>query len=535
MKRAHYKEDPGRSWGRWLLLAALLAHSLLPSTPVVASPASATRSPEELQARIASHIGQPRFDGATWGVHVQSIESGRCLFQYNAHKRLRPASNVKLFTAALALDRLGPGHRIRTSILATNPPDLSGTLEGDLVVRGRGDFSMSTRFQAEGVEAETDLALVPLVRAIQRAGVRRVRGGLVGDATWFHGPAQGTGWVWEDLRHPYGAGVSALILEENIVELFIQPGASPGHACRITTRPVTDYLTLINRTTTVAGDGVPWLELHRPLGGNVVHLKGQLPLGSSSRVEAVPVHHPTLWFVTRLKEVLHRHGIQIDGQPQAIDWLNPTNQKLSDQSLVELAAVESPPLHALLAPMMKRSQNLYAQALWLHVGAIAATESSPPTPNPTPRLTSSQTAALALKEFQLRARIPPAEALIEEGSGLSRRSLVTPHAIVRLLTHMHGHPHAHAFLASLPVAGVDGSLRLRMRGTVGEGNVTAKTGMLAHTFTLSGYVRTARGENLAFALLLNNHTAESPAAARSDLDAIAILLAGHQGALPATP
>jgi D-alanyl-D-alanine carboxypeptidase/D-alanyl-D-alanine-endopeptidase (penicillin-binding protein 4) len=185
--------------------------------------------------------------------------------------------------------------------------------------------------------------------------------------------------------------------------------------------------------------------------------------------------------------------------------------------------------------MMKSSQNLYAQALWLHVGATAAAGSRPPKPRPTPRLTTSQAAAVALEEFQRRAHIPPADALIEEGSGLSRRSLVTPQAIVRLLTHMHGHPHAHAFLASLPVAGVDGSLRLRMRGTVAEGNVTAKTGMLAHTFTLSGYVRTARGENLAFALLLNNHTAESTAAARSDLDAIAILLAGYQGSLPATP
>lgn len=499
----------------------------LPST----GPVETIGSLEELRVRIAAHLAQPRFKGAFWGVHVQSLDTGQILFEHNADKRLRPASNAKLFTAALALDQLGPDHRIRTSILAVAPPDRSGALMGDLIIRGRGDFSMAGRFRG----GDRDQALASVVDAIERAGVQQVRGDLIGDATWFHGPPYGAGWTWEDLDYSYGAGVSALNLDDNVIELRIRPGHHPGEHCRAVPGFPGDYLTVVNRTRTVGADSHTWLKWHRPPGGNVVHLAGQLAVHGGDRIAVVPVHDPALWFVTRLHEELARRGVRISGEARVVDWLRRPGEGTPTGSLIELGTVKSPPMHELIWQMMKPSQNLYAQALWLQVGAarlsgVDTLSGGDEGGDPLLRITTTESASSALREFLTGVGIPTDEVLIEEGSGLSRRTLITPRAIVGLLESMTHHRHAAVFCSSLPVAGVDGTLRARMRGTVAEGSVKAKTGMLANTFTLSGYVRTTGGEQLAFAVLLNNHDAISAEVARADLDTVAIFLAGfHRG------
>jgi D-alanyl-D-alanine carboxypeptidase/D-alanyl-D-alanine-endopeptidase (penicillin-binding protein 4) len=187
-----------------------------------------------------------------------------------------------------------------------------------------------------------------------------------------------------------------------------------------------------------------------------------------------------------------------------------------------MAAAESPPLAELVRQMMKASQNLYAQALLLQVGRH---RQSPQSLLPDPHETAEQAALAELRDFIAEAGIAAKAVQLDDGAGLSRRSLVTPNALVDLLKYMDGHRCAGAFRSSLPVAGIDGTLRQRMIGTAAEGCVQAKTGMLANVYTLSGYVTTVAGERLAFAFMLNNHTPESSAAASADLDALAILLA----------
>jgi serine-type D-Ala-D-Ala carboxypeptidase/endopeptidase (penicillin-binding protein 4) len=489
------------------------------------------RDVDEVRAWIAGQIGQPRFEGATWGIEIRSLDTGAVVFEHNANKRLRPASNVKLFAAALALDRLGPDHRIRTSILAAAPPDSAGAVPGDLFIRGRGDFSMSARFREDGEDPDEPLSRV--VTAIEQAGVRRVDGRLVGDASWFHGPTPGAGWAWEDLAHAYGAGVSALIHNDNVIELLIRPGLVPGELCRISTRPRTDYLGLVNRTMTVEARDEAWIELRRLPGVDVVHVVGQLPRGGATHVEQVPVHDPALWFVTRLAGELERRGIRVSGEPSAIDWMRPRDGIAGSGGELELAAIESPPMRDLISPMMKRSQNAYAQALWLHVGATLAdptraSAGSHSTDVRVRRPLATEESARVLAAFLLAAGIDSGDVFLDEGSGLSRRAFATPRAIVRLLEYMHRHVHGESFRVSLPVAGVDGTLRDRMRGTPAEGRVLAKTGGLVHTFALSGYAHAASGETFAFAILLNHHHApgSEDADPRADLDAIAIRLAG---------
>jgi serine-type D-Ala-D-Ala carboxypeptidase/endopeptidase (penicillin-binding protein 4) len=484
-----------------------------------------------LRSWIQEHVSQSRFAGATWGIKVQSLDTGRVLFEHNAAKRLKPGSNAKLFTAALALDRLGPDYRIRTSVLGSSPPTGSGALRGDLIVRGRGDFSMAAGFY----NGEVNAALTPLVDAIERAGIRRVRGDLIGDARWFRGPPFGAGWTWDDLGHAYGAAVSALVLEDNAVNVLLRPAAHVGDTCLLTTSPRTGYLKFVNNARTVAGGGAPWVELHRPVGKNVVHVTGELPLPGSNWVDSVSVHDPALWFVTLLREALDQRGIRVSGRSRSIDWLTGTGEAPEAHELIELAAVESPPMSELVVQMMKSSQNLYAQALWLQAGAVRESVEQQATargtqPQSRTWTTTADAGLAAMRDFVEAAGIERDDVLLDEGSGLSRRALVTPRAVVELLRYVSRHRHADLFRNSLPVAGVDGTLREQMLGTAAQGNVAAKTGFLAHTYGLSGYVRTLAGERLAFAILLNNHVAESTAEGRADVDAIAVKLAEFEGA-----
>src|SRR5262249_37254389 len=141
-----------------------------------------------LQAHLSNHISQPRFAAAAWGIKVISLDTGKTLFEHNAGKLLKPASNAKLFTGALALDRLGPTFRIKTSLYARERPNGSGILHGDLVVYGRGDPSLAARFN----DGDYTQPIQPLVEALAKAGVKRIQGDLIGDESFFRGPPIGS-------------------------------------------------------------------------------------------------------------------------------------------------------------------------------------------------------------------------------------------------------------------------------------------------------------------------------------------------------
>lgn len=447
-----------------------------------------------------------------WGAKIVSLDSGKTIFEENAGKLLKPASNAKLYTAALALDRLGADYRIKTSLHAVSRPDPAGLLRSDLIVFGRGDPSFAERFNNGNYSA----ILQPLVDAVAAAGVKRIKGDLIGDESFFRGPPFGTQWTWDDLQQYYGAEASALSVQDNVVDLVFKPGRRLGAACSISTLPQTAYLSFSNRTVTMEPGVSPKISLYRPPGGNTVYVSGWMPLNGSNVVDAVSVHRPALWCVTLLKEALARRGIVVEGKPRSVDWLDRQVAPLDLKRTVELAAVSSRPLTEILARMMKPSQNLYAHLLLLQVGARQQR------PNAGSLETTEDLGLAELQRFLVEAGIHVGDVLLEEGSGLSRGALVTPNATVELLRYMHRHRSAAAFKESLPIAGVDGTLRNRMKGTAAFRNARAKTGTLRYVNTLSGYVTTAAGEQLAFSLMLNNY--DGPGA-RLALDAIVVMLA----------
>lgn len=501
-----------------------------------------------LRERIAAHIAQPRFAPAAWGVKIVSLDTGKTIFEHNPQKYFNPASNAKLYTAALALERLGPDYKIKTSLYSTSRPGASGTLKGDLIVYGRGDPTMAARLNG----GDYFKGMEPLVAQFVNAGIRRIEGDLIGDESYFAGPPFGAGWEWDDLQAYYGAEVSSLTINDNAVDLFVKPADRAGLPCRITTGPATSFVTLMNRTQTAAKGAESRIVVYRPVGENIIYVSGRLSTDNTGYYGAIAVHNPAGLFVSLLKEALDRRGIAVTGRTRVIDWKYREVSPFDSSRLIELGFVESMPLGDIVRETLKPSQNLWAQLLLLQVGESsrfgAGFGSKPGTVSPDgstriPQIplsqsvtdlhagqTSEEVGIEVLNDFLSRVGVRKGDVLLEEGSGLSRRDIITPEATVALLSYMSRSRWADTYRNSLPVAGVDGTLQNRMKGTAAEGSVRAKTGTLRYVYTLSGYVTTAAGERLAFSIMLNNYyDSNRSASVRDEIDAIPILLAAFTG------
>ncbi|MGA9768515.1 MAG: D-alanyl-D-alanine carboxypeptidase/D-alanyl-D-alanine-endopeptidase [Blastocatellia bacterium] len=524
-----------------IVLAQSNAPAVFAQTPTP-SPQQQTETVESLSSRIAAHIAQPRFAPAAWGVKIVSLDSGKIIFEHNAGKYFNPASNAKLYSAALALDRLGADYRIRTSLYSTTRPDAAGTLKGDLIVYGRGDPVMTASLN----DGDYYKPFEPLAQQLANAGVRRIEGDLVGDESYFATPPIGSGWEWDDLQEYYGAEVSALTINDNALDLFVKPAERAGLPCRVTTGPVTSFVTLMNRTQTAPKGIEARVVVYRPVGENVIYVSGRLPVDHKGYKGSVSVHNPAGLFARLFKDALERRGITVTGRARTIDWKYREVTPMDFAKFIELGFIESLPLKEIVRETLKPSQNLYAQMLLLQAGAnqgqragvkgpdaqqtgdAVARSQNPATPDL--QLTTEQMGVQALNSFLAEVGVKKGDVLLEEGSGLSRKDIITPNATIALLTFMSRHRYSEAYQSGLPVAGIDGTLQNRMKGTAAAGNARAKTGSLRYVYTLSGYVTSAAGERLAFSIMLNNYyNTDQNSSPRGDIDAIVVMLAEMTG------
>lgn len=465
-----------------------------------------------LSEKMSAFVAQPRFEGAMWGVKVVSLDNGATLFEHQPRLRLSPASNSKLYIGALALARLGGDYRIRTPLLATAPIDATGEIPGDLVVAGRADPSWGAREK----KPEFWSAFAPFVEALQRAGVKRIHGDVVADATWLRQPPDGAGWTMDDMNFDYGAEISGVTLLDNFVELRVTSGAAPGEPCTFEVLEPLSGLTFVNRTRTLAAGATATVETRRAAGTTVVEIIGGVAVDAKPAKTEAPVPRPAQWFAVALKAALERAGIRVDGQARSLVW-----PEIPARADVRLGEIVSPPLRELVAGFMKPSQNLETDLIFGHLGELRRTADTPADKR------SDELALDALKEFAGEIGIAPNDVIFEEGSGLSRNNLTTADATVRLLAFMAKHREADAFLASLPIAGVDGSLRKRMKGTPAESNIRAKTGGLRWAASLSGYATLGTGERVAFSFMLNRHVASEGRRAWREIDDLTVILVNH--------
>ena len=484
-----------------------------------ASPVSGASTAAALAAQIDAQISQPRFAQASWGIAVVSLDSGRALYTHRADQLLQPASTAKLFTAALSMNTLGADYRIPTRVLAKG--DIRhGRLNGPLILYGMGDPTLGT---ATSVDWADQLASQLVTR-----GVRSVHGDLIADDGYFAGPSFGSGWEAGDLQSWFAVPSSALSVQENIVDLTVDPRTTAGLPARLSFDPVDAKPPLLGQLTTTLPRTQSDINLYRAPGENTLFVFGTIPANTPSQHFKLAVPDPALLAGAQLQQALARHGINISGKLQAMHWPHDDAALLAHTDT--LAEVLSPPLLDILQSGLKRSQNLYLQNLLLSVGAHEQAALTSPSPTSGQFTSTEQSGIKALQQLLGQIGISPSASMITEGTGLSRRDLATPDALVRLLGYLAAQPYAAPLYEALPIAGVDGTLIGRMRHTPAENNVHAKTGSMEYVHCLVGYVTTAAGERLAFAIMLNNYEppADGPRAS-SDLDAIAVLLAGFRG------
>lgn len=485
------------------------------------------QNPSQLARAIDAVLADRAFANAFWGVVVVDLESGETLYRRNADKSFVPASNVKLYTTAAALDQLGPEYRYETR-LYIDGPIVDGVLHGNLIVRGAGDPTLGGHYDPETGEYDEFADATKVFRdwadSLRAAGITEITGDLIGDDDIVDDEPLGPGWSWNDETYYYAAQLSGLSFNDNVVHVQIR-GRQNGQPGSVTWQPFeTDYVEIVNQTRTGPSNSSIREGYRRERGTNRIILTSRVPAGRVDS-EALTVDNPTLFAVHVLRETLHRAGITVHGRPVDVDSLADRPDYVGG-GLRRVAVHTSRPLSDVVRMINKPSQNLYAEML---LKTLAAERAGAPGTQNLVHGSTEMGLKVAERTFA-RAGIDTEILQLVDGSGLSRRNLVTPEMTAALLRYMWNHPDEavrEAFYASLPIAGVDGSLRNRLRSGPAYRHVRAKTGTLGNVSSLSGYVRSARGTPLAFVMMTNHYTAGSQAV-RNAQDAIATLLARYQ-------
>ncbi|HTP34000.1 MAG TPA: D-alanyl-D-alanine carboxypeptidase/D-alanyl-D-alanine-endopeptidase [Candidatus Acidoferrales bacterium] len=459
---------------------------------LAALPLSAAGLPESIQKLIDA---SPAARTAFWGIQVFDLAAGKTIYELNPDRYFVPASNTKLFSTALALNRLGPEYTFQTRVFADAPPDAEGRV-GALRLVGGGDPNLSARaipYRTGPIAGNPLTAIEDLADQIVARGVKRVDGPIVGDDTWYVWQPYAVGWAVDDPQSDDGPPVSALTLTDNTQTLTVQPGAAAGDVAALSLNPPIEFYRIENRLRTVAAGGPRAVHFKRVPGSRDAQLWGTIPLRDRGMDMLIGIEDPAEYAAHALKMALEARGVTVQGEP-AVHHLYPDDAPdlTGVPPGIEIARRVSPPLLEDLRVTAKVSQNLHAELALRAVGRVRRNEGS------------FEAGMEEMKSFLAEAGIDPAAYHLMDGSGLSRLNLVTPATVVKLLRFMYDSPARDAFLSILPVGAQDGTLSSRFGETPAAGRVHAKTGSLSHVSALSGYLQRSDGGWLAFSILVNN-------------------------------
>ncbi len=457
---------------------------------------------KDLARAIDRVLDDPNIGNAFVGIHIEALDNGSVVYSRNAHKLFIPASNMKLYTTAAVLTKFGPDYKYQT-LIATNGGVTDSSLNGDLIIKGFGDPSISGRLY------EGDIAAVfrSWADSLRQHGVHRISGSLIGDNSFFSDDILAEGWNWDDEPFWYSAQPSALSFNDNCVDLTIQPASAIGQPVKIIPNPDIGYLQIINRATTSVPDSSEDLHFNRERAQNVAEVSGTIPIHSEPQTESISVEKPGLYFLKTLRWILEKEGIRIAGttvlQNRAVAF--------SDTLFIH----HSVPLTELIRITNKVSHNLFAEQFVKTLGAVYAGEGS------------FSAGAGVVADWLHSIGVAPNEFISVDGSGLSRKNYISPLGTATLLRWMYQQGHFPEYYESLPIAGVDGSLKRRMRQTSAQGNVHAKTGYVGHVRSLSGYVKNKENRMFVFSILVNNYSVPTPYI-NALQDKICVLLSNNQ-------
>jgi D-alanyl-D-alanine carboxypeptidase/D-alanyl-D-alanine-endopeptidase (penicillin-binding protein 4) len=485
--------------GDWRLAAVLISTAVAAAAcashqPLKATPAPASSAVRELRGDLTRIFAAPINERGVWGVEIRSLDTGERLFDLNAGRLMMPASNMKILTLATAAATLGWDYRFTTTLEARGTIS-EGVLHGDLIIKSNGDPTINTR------DERATAVLDEWAQALRAAGIQSIDGRVIGNDQAFDDEGIGAGWAWDYLQYGYAAPVGALEFNENLAMVTVAP------ASEATGRPVVmlqagSGLELLNHTTTGATGTEDTIDYRRHLERPILEVTGSIPLGAQPETRTVAVVNPTVFFAQSVTTELAGRGIAVSGPATDFDDVAAeffTSEAVSDPGggnrpkVVAITKTESPPLRDIATVLMKVSQNLYAETL---LKAISASGNG---------LGTTEGGRIAVRKMLSDWGIPADSYVMYDGSGLSRYNYVTAATLVDVLEHLYKDPrHRDAFLSTLPIAGKDGTISTRLRGTRAEGNALAKTGSIANTRALSGFVKTRDGEMLVFSILAND-------------------------------
>lgn len=467
--------ESGRNLTRWVVMVA----------------AALAVSGSDIERRVAAVAeATPVLARTHWGALAVRVDTGEVVYAHNARKLFTPASNTKLYSAAVALLKLGADYRFRTTLGTVSPVDSAGRTTGDLVLAGGGDPSISARVfpYRKGAANGDALAIFDqMAEAAFAAGLRRVDGDIVGDDTrWPFAPFVSS-WAIGDAVFDSGAPVSALSVNDNFVTLTLEAGKMPGDPVSISLRPPVEHFWFDNRLITAPGKRD--IDIERPAGTRQIQLRGTMPPGSTFR-DTLAIDDPALYAAKALYDALTRRGVSVNGQPRARHrQAGEPHEPLAIATL--LHERQSPPLAEIAQIVSKVSQNLYAEMI-LREAAFGSEKDA-----------TAEGGLAAVEALLAGLGLSSEDHDFHDGSGLSRMGLTSPEATVTLLRHMWWSPVQAPWLSSLPIGGEDGSLASRFAKSPNASRVRAKTGSLRHVAALGGYVDSKTHGMLAFCVMLN--------------------------------
>jgi serine-type D-Ala-D-Ala carboxypeptidase/endopeptidase (penicillin-binding protein 4) len=489
---------------------------------------------KRFRARLDAALGQSQAQKTFWGISIVDGDNGETLYELNADKFVTPASNAKIFTTALALSMLGPDFRFHTTLQTTGLLGPDGRLIGDLVLVGNGDPDLSNRkFPYAGKvkqEGTPEAPLAELVEAAVAKGLKEVDGDIIADDSYFPYDPYPAGWSVGDLFFTFGAPVSALAFNDNSFSIEVSPAGREGEAATLRVEPAAANGSFAYELNTASSNGKPDFSVVRQPGQNFILLRGSIPAGHAPIKLDFAMSDPGEVAALGLKQTLESRGIKVTGgvrvrhseAPRPFDpMVVPAGARTVPGALnadrapatseLVLADHISPTLLESIRVTNKVSQNLHAE---LFLRTVAREKAG---------IGSTEAGIWVEQNFLKTIGIADGDVVLSDGSGLSRDDLVTPRAVVQLLRYISQQPWGADYIATLPIAGVDGTLENRMKETAASGRVFAKTGSLEHVRAMSGYATTVRGEHLLFTIFGNNNAQGHDATVAMDAIAVAMV------------
>jgi serine-type D-Ala-D-Ala carboxypeptidase/endopeptidase (penicillin-binding protein 4) len=449
---------------------------------------SVEKTANSIDKAMQQLVQDGQMQNASFSFFVYDVDNKKMVAEYQPKTSLVTASTMKVVTTATALEVMGSFHKFETKIQYDgNLNPSNGVLKGNVYIKGGGDPTLGSKYYT----ADTIDIMLSWVKALHDAGIKKIEGRIIGDASYFGDEYVPPTWGWIDMGNYYGAGVSGLTIYDNILKVWFDVGDNVNDSAIVTCyEPYSPDLVLDNRVRAGAVTGDEAYMYGAPYEGYRL-LKGRLPKGSKDFEIRGAMHEPDYVAAYEFQHKIIQSGIVITGQATTARRLQ-LQGNLPSSKRTDMLTISSPPLSSIVYWTNLISNNLFAEHLLKHIGMQQYKDPS------------VYSATLAVEKYWRSKGVEMSGFYMNDGSGLSRANAISAQHLTEILVHMRNSKYWGTFESSLPVAGKTGTLKNIGKGTKIQGNLKAKSGTMTRVKSYAGYVKCASGEQLAFTIIVNN-------------------------------